>query len=261
MLSKEAILAYPDFNKEFHLYASDFQLGATLMQDGKTLGYYTRKLNKSQRNYTVGEKELLSVFEGLKAFDGVVRGTKIIVHTDHLNLLYDGNPSQRMKRWRMLIEEYHPTFVHVKGKNNDAADALSRLDMLPNKIDEIDWEPPHKRMKYSDHLCVMFNLSNFEDGPLDNRLYPASISDEKSTEIIREKYWDCAFALGVNMFKAHQAKDKKLLHRVKLAKTKAVSLFSTKEVEGVELIHYNNCLLYTSPSPRDKRQSRMPSSA
>ena len=54
------------------------------MQDGKPLGYYTRKLNKSQRNYTVGEKELLSVFEGLKAFDGVVRGTKIIVHTDHL---------------------------------------------------------------------------------------------------------------------------------------------------------------------------------
>ena len=24
---------------------------------------------------------------------------------------------------------------------------------------------------------------------------------------------------------------------------------------------YSNCLLYTSPSPRDKRQSRMPSSA
>ena len=25
--------------------------------------------------------------------------------------------------------------------------------------------------------------------------------------------------------------------------------------------NYNGCLLYTSPSPRDKRQSRMPSSA
>ena len=25
--------------------------------------------------------------------------------------------------------------------------------------------------------------------------------------------------------------------------------------------HYSDCLLYTSPSPRDKRQSRMPSSA
>ena len=36
--------------------------------------------------------------------------------------------------------------------------------------------------------------------------------------------------------------------------------------ENVELIelggeHTKNCLLYTSPSPRDKRQSRMPSSA
>ena len=32
--------------------------------------------------------------------------------------------------------------------------------------------------------------------------------------------------------------------------------------EGVEgLVHVSDCLLYTSPSPRDKRQSRMPSSA
>ena len=31
--------------------------------------------------------------------------------------------------------------------------------------------------------------------------------------------------------------------------------------EQVELIFENICLLYTSPSPRDKRQSRMPSSA
>ena len=29
----------------------------------------------------------------------------------------------------------------------------------------------------------------------------------------------------------------------------------------IALILYNVCLLYTSPSPRDKRQSRMPSSA
>ena len=30
---------------------------------------------------------------------------------------------------------------------------------------------------------------------------------------------------------------------------------------GGVAVFYNNCLLYTSPSPRDKRQSRMPSSA
>ena len=30
---------------------------------------------------------------------------------------------------------------------------------------------------------------------------------------------------------------------------------------SAQITHYYNCLLYTSPSPRDKRQSRMPSSA
>ena len=35
--------------------------------------------------------------------------------------------------------------------------------------------------------------------------------------------------------------------------------FSIERVSGMKLIR--NCLLYTSPSPRDKRQSRMPSSA
>ena len=32
-------------------------------------------------------------------------------------------------------------------------------------------------------------------------------------------------------------------------------------IEKESPIHISNCLLYTSPSPRDKRQSRMPSSA
>ena len=30
---------------------------------------------------------------------------------------------------------------------------------------------------------------------------------------------------------------------------------------GVTMAHYDICLLYTSPSPRDMRRSRMPSSA
>ena len=38
--------------------------------------------------------------------------------------------------------------------------------------------------------------------------------------------------------------------------------FYTLDISGDEVVvQYNDCLLYTSPSPRDKRQSRMPSSA
>ena len=145
----EAKLAFPAFSKPFHLYtdASDIQLGATLVQDGKPLGFYTRKLNGAQRSYTTGEKELLGIVEGLKAFEGVIRGQDLTVHTDHLNLLYNKLPSQRMTRWRLLLEEYNPKVVHIAGINNDVADALSRLDITDKANDARVWGTKLKRLK------------------------------------------------------------------------------------------------------------------
>ena len=37
--------------------------------------------------------------------------------------------------------------------------------------------------------------------------------------------------------------------------------FSPEIVWDIDVVQYRNCLLYTSPSPRDQRGSRMPSSA
>ena len=52
MLKKEALLSFPDFTKPFHLDtdASDRQLGATVVKEGKPLGFYTRKLKRIDRN-------------------------------------------------------------------------------------------------------------------------------------------------------------------------------------------------------------------
>ena len=93
MLEKEATIHYPgfpDFSKAFEIHAdaSDEQLGAVLSQGGHSLAYYTQKLNSAQHNYTVGGKELLGLVEALKAFDSTIWGQKIILYTNHLNLLY-----------------------------------------------------------------------------------------------------------------------------------------------------------------------------
>ena len=45
-------------------------------------------MNAAQLNYTVGEKELLGIVEGMKAFEGMIKGYNITIHTDHLNLLH-----------------------------------------------------------------------------------------------------------------------------------------------------------------------------
>ena len=131
IMSQETALAFPDFQKEFHVYtdASDYQLGAVIMQEGKPLAFYSRKLNQAQQGYTTGEQELLSIVETLKEFRNILLGQQIVVHTDHKNILYDGDLSNdRIRRWRHLLEEYGPRYEHIAGKDNVVADALSRME-------------------------------------------------------------------------------------------------------------------------------------
>jgi RNase H-like domain found in reverse transcriptase len=76
LLAKNAFLWYLDHNKRFDIYcdASDLQLGAAILQEGMLVALYSRKLNSAQRNYTVGEKELLSIVETLKEFHTMLYG-------------------------------------------------------------------------------------------------------------------------------------------------------------------------------------------
>ena len=53
----------------------------------------------------------------------------------------------------------------------------------------------------------------------------------------------------------------KRLAKSLLSKTSIDDRLSSKMGSGYRLDTFIACLLYTSPSPRDKRQSRMPSSA
>jgi hypothetical protein len=71
----------------------------------------------------------LSIVETLHEFRNILLGYKIIVHTDHKNLTYSKITSEKVMRWRLLIEEFGPAFRHIKGKHNLIADVLSRLEL------------------------------------------------------------------------------------------------------------------------------------
>jgi hypothetical protein len=103
------------------------------MQEGKPLTFYSRQLNSAQTRYTTGEQELLSIVETLKEVIDLLLGQQVIVHTDHLNILYDKLSNDRIARWRLLLEEYGPNYIHIAGKNNIVADALSRLEKDEDK--------------------------------------------------------------------------------------------------------------------------------
>ncbi len=58
IISRETLLAYPDFSNDFHIYtdSSDNQLGAVIMQYDCPLAFYSRKLNSTQKRYTTGKQ-------------------------------------------------------------------------------------------------------------------------------------------------------------------------------------------------------------
>jgi hypothetical protein len=61
-------------------------------------------------------------------------GQLIKVFTDHANLMRDalGLTLDRVHRWRLLLEEYGPKIVYIKGIHNTMADAVLQLEYDPS---------------------------------------------------------------------------------------------------------------------------------
>ena len=79
--------------------------------------------------HTVTEKELLSIVATLKEFRNILLGKQITVFTDHKNLTYKNFNTERVMRWRLVLEEFGPDLQYIKGERNVVADALSRLEI------------------------------------------------------------------------------------------------------------------------------------
>jgi hypothetical protein len=137
IMARETLLAYPDFNKPFiiHTDASHTQLGAVISQENRPIAFYSRKLSPAQTRYTTTERELLSIVETLKEFRNILLGQRITVYTDHKNLTYANFNTERVMRWRLILEEYGPELIYLKGETNIVADALSRLDIATSEKD------------------------------------------------------------------------------------------------------------------------------
>lgn len=136
VLTSTPVLASPDFSKRFFLAcdASDVGVGSVLFQESDgvehPIAYFSKSLNKSQRNYTTTEKELLSIVLSIERFRPYIEGTEFTVITDHSSLQWLNsmkNPSPRIARWIIKLSCHKFKIVHRSGSLNTVADSLSRI--------------------------------------------------------------------------------------------------------------------------------------
>ena len=126
-----------------------------ITQSNRPLAFFSRKLSVQQQKYSVTEIELLAIVETLKEFKGMLWGQRIKVYTDHKNLTRDalGLTSDRVYRWRLILEEYGPEIVYIKGVNNTIADDISRLHYVSTDTPDKDATVHHNWMTFSKCWC------------------------------------------------------------------------------------------------------------
>ncbi len=172
-------------------------MGAVITQDNRPITFFSRKLSKMQQKNSVTELELLAIVETLKEFKGMLWGQDIKVYTDHKNLTRNslGLTSDRVYRWRLLLEEYAPKIIYIKGIHNTVADAILQLEYDPklNKIDEythamLGAEPEELSAQQWKLPPVSFELKEGMK-PYHDRPYP--IPHKHKAVLMKEIKWLC----------------------------------------------------------------------
>ncbi|KAI3354811.1 hypothetical protein L3Q82_004536 [Scortum barcoo] len=156
------VLTMPDPKLQFivEVDASNEGVGAVLSQQSPKdnrihpCAFLSRKLSSAEKNYDVGNRELLAIKVALEEWRHWLEGAEqpFLVWTDHKNLGYLKSAKRlnsRQARWALFFffSRFRFTLSYRPGSQNAKPDALSRLAcMIRNRL------PKNRSLSY--HLCL-----------------------------------------------------------------------------------------------------------
>ena len=153
------VLIHPDRDLQFivEVDASDVGIGAVLSQRSPNdqrvhpCAFFSCKLDPAERNYDVGNRELLAVIRALEEWRHWLEGAvhPVLIWTDHKNLSYLRavkrlNP--RQARWALFLTRFNYTLAYRPGSKNVKPDALSRIYSAPESSESPEPVIPPSRL-------------------------------------------------------------------------------------------------------------------
>lgn len=92
----------------------------------------SRVLHPSEKNYSATELEMLAVYWSISKLFVFLEGSRFQLVTDHsaLRQMFSlKTENRRLRKWSVELSPYKPymSIIHRPGKENGAADCLSRL--------------------------------------------------------------------------------------------------------------------------------------
>jgi len=146
-LMSAPVLALPDFTKTFQIQtdASEFGVGAVLLQEGHPLAYVSKALGPRTRGLSTYEKEYLAVLVAVEQWRAYLQHGEFTIFTDHRSLVHITDqclhtPWQLRLYTKLIGLQYK--IVYKSGTSNLAADALSRHPDPPAQLNAISTSTP-----------------------------------------------------------------------------------------------------------------------
>ena len=109
--------------------ASSVALGAVLLQDGKPVEFYSRKLSNVEQRYPTYEREAAAMVSAMLHFRPFLIGRHFKLQTDHRPLLAWRNKMPETKRQARLwvkVQDLDYDIEYIPGEQNVLADFMSR---------------------------------------------------------------------------------------------------------------------------------------
>ena len=109
--------------------ASSVALGAVLLQDGKPVEFYSRKLSNVEQRYPTYEREAAAMVSAMLHFRPFLIGRHFILQTDHRPLLAWRTKMPETKRQARLwvkVQDLDYDIEYIPGEQNVLADFMSR---------------------------------------------------------------------------------------------------------------------------------------